>query len=54
MSKSCDEAVTALNEVAQGNEVPTSEEGAQGMDVDLPLMEEAKEIDGGDDHIPET
>ena len=30
------------------------EEAAQRMDVDLPLTEEAKEIDSGNDHIPET
>ena len=30
------------------------EDGAQGMDVDLPLMEEAIEIDDGGDHIRET
>ena len=54
MSRFGEEAVIALNEVAKGNEVPTSKEGPQRMDVDLPLTEEAKEIDGGNDHIPET
>ena len=54
MSRSCEEVITTPNEVAKGNEVSTSEQDAQRMDVDLPLMEEAEEIDSGNNHILET
>ena len=34
--------------------VATPKEGAIGMDVDLPLMEEVEEANDGNNNIPET
>ena len=53
VSRIREEVITAPIEVAKRKVVSTPKEGTQGMDIDLPMMEEAKENDGGNNNILE-